>query len=163
MNPTRKKISKYLVEIKKVKGKFSFFPDLFAVVNKKKGKKLSEKLNSLQDIMSNTSYGENEYKKKLQEELKKFNKDEIPENIFKVINNITNNLNKENNENEDNKSKINSNDNEKEKIADFSKVLDITKCLKNILKNIKNLKRHKSCFFKKIIRQKLYLNWRQKL
>jgi len=149
MNPTRKKISKYLVEIKKVKGKFSFFPDLFAVVNKKKGKKLSEKLNSLQDIMSNTSYGENEYKKKLQEELKKFNKDEIPENIFKVINNITNDLNKENNENEDNKSKINSNDNEKEKIADFSKVLDITKCLKNILKNIKNLKRHKSWFFQK--------------
>ena len=36
MDKTRQKITKYLIEIKKVKSKYSFFPDLFATVQKKK-------------------------------------------------------------------------------------------------------------------------------
>lgn len=156
MDKTRQKITKYLIEIKKVKSKYSFFPDLFATVQKKKCKKLSEKLTDLQNIISNVDYDESNYKNLVNKELKKFKKKEIPEKIFEVIEKINKDLNNsgaclENNDSENKLGVIKKNIlKNKEKNKSFAKnSLNILKCLKNITKIVKSLKRHTSWFFQK--------------
>ena len=87
----QKKISKYLVEIKKVKGKFSFFPDLFAKIQKKDKKNLSEKLIELQNAISDISKDEEDYKKSIRRKLIAFD-EKTPKKILEVINKIENEL-----------------------------------------------------------------------
>lgn len=164
MDSTRKQFSKYLVELKKVKGKFSFFPDLFAVISKKKNKKkLSDKLTELQNVISDLSQDEEDYKKSIKSKLKEFSPEEIPKKISEVIEKIQNELD-DKADNSDTNLKIDDKVNEKsidednEKEADLSQALDINRCLKNISKNVKLLKRHTSWFFQKDNSAKIIYN-----
>ena len=164
MDSSRKKFSKYLVELKKAKGKFSFFPDLFAVVSKKQNKKkLSDKLTELQNVISDVSLDEQSYKKSIESKLKEFSSEEIPKKISEVIEKIQNELD-DKADNSDTNLKIDDKVNEKsidednEKEADLSQALDINRCLKNISKNVKLLKRHTSWFFQKDNSAKIIYN-----
>ena len=164
MDSSRKKFSKYLVELKKAKGKFSFFPDLFAVVSKKQNKKkLSAKLTELQNVISDVSLDEQSYKKSIESKLKEFSSEEIPKKISEVIEKIQNELD-DKADNSDTNLKIDDKVNEKsidednEKEADLSQALDINRCLKNISKNVKLLKRHTSWFFQKDNSAKIIYN-----
>lgn len=164
MDSSRKKFSKYLVELKKAKGKFSFFPDLFAVVSKKQNKKkLSDKLTELQNVISDVSLDEQSYKKSIESKLKEFSSEEIPKKISEVIEKIQNELDgKVDNSDTSlkNDEKINEKiiDENNEKEADLSQALDINRCLKNISKNVKLLKRHTSWFFQKDNSAKIIYN-----
>jgi len=181
----QKKISKYLVEIKKVKGKFSFFPDLFAKIQKKDKKNLSEKLIELQNAISDISKDEEDYKKSIRRKLNAFD-EKTPKKILEVINKIENELDSKTDNDKSNdyisNSKIRTEDlaeilrntsakeidlkNIFEKIpkikadngADLSKAHDIIKSLKNISKNVKLLKRHTSWFFQKDNSAKIIYN-----
>ncbi|MBR0183734.1 MAG: hypothetical protein IJQ10_01000 [Clostridia bacterium] len=164
MDTTRKKFSKYLVELKKAKGKFSFFPDLFAVISKKKNKKkLSDKLTELQNVISDVSQDEESYKESIRNKLNEFSPGEVPKKILEVIEKIQNELDGKA-DNSDTNLKIGEKVNEKsidedsEKEADLSQSLDINRCLKNISKNVKLLKRHTSWFFQKDNSAKIIYN-----
>ena len=164
MDTTRKKFSKYLVELKKAKGKFSFFPDLFAVISKKKNKKkLSDKLTELQNVISDVSQDEESYKESIRNKLNEFSPEEIPKKISEVIEKIQNELDGKA-DNSDTSLKNDEKVNEKiidennGKEADLSQSLDINRCLKNISKNVKLLKRHTSWFFQKDNSAKIIYN-----
>ena len=164
MDTTRKKFSKYLVELKKAKGKFSFFPDLFAVISKKKNKKkLSDKLTELQNVISDVSQDEESYKESIRNKLKEFSPGEVPKKILEVIEKIQNELDgKVDNSDTSlkNDEKINEKiiDENNGKEADLSQALDINRCLKNISKNVKLLKRHTSWFLQKDNSAKIIYN-----
>ena len=135
MDSTRKQFSKYLVELKKAKGKFLFFTDLSTVISKKKIKKLQNKLTELQNLISDVSQDAELYKKSIRSKLKEISSEKIPEKISEVIKKIQNELdgkvdNFDANLKNDEKINEKSIDENNEKEADLSQALDINRCLK---------------------------------